>query len=172
MVLRFKRSKAFLLVILAACVLVFLIPRMPWFTELKIIRCRDQLEASFARESSIYAEVAHDFLNSEEFPCFNRIGTSQHLTESMQEKIKELQRDCPVDIDSIYITDERYLQYPMNACVFSTTVERGDDVYAWVELVYSPDAVEQLFDDYQRGIENGIVTEIADNWYIMVHYGY
>lgn len=172
MVMPPKKKKGIILIVLAACVLLFLISQTSWFMEIKIKIYRNQLEASFARESAAYLQISQEFQSSEEPACYHFNGTSQHLTESMQDKINSLQQDCGVNIDSIYITDEGHPEYPTHACVFSATVERGGNVYAWVELVHSASPVEQLFADYQRAEKDGMITEISEDWYIMVHYGY
>ena len=153
------------------CIL-FCFTKTHWYMDLKVNYYRNRLQDSFSRQFAQYEEIAKAFINSLESPYYTRLGTSEHVTNAMYDNIETIQKDCIVAIDKIYIADETYDAYPINACVFSTTVERGEFVYAWVELVYSTRSVESLFSSYDEAVENQFIIELSDNWYIMTHYGY
>ena len=160
------------IVIAAICILLLCFINTSWYLELKLDYYRNCLESSFSNHSALYSELAVTFTDSPDQPYYLREGASVCITPYIQEQITNIQTDCTVEIDSIFIADYHDIEYPFGACVFSTTVERGDFIYAWVELVFSTESVEQLYLDYEEALKNRFVIPLSENWYIMTHYGY
>ena len=140
--------------------------------ELKLKHCRNQMEDAFSKQTAQFEAVANDVMDSEEVPYYNKWGNYENLTPDMEAAIIALQKECSVVLDEIYRTTEIHREYPADACVFSATVMLGDEVYAWVEIVYTQSPVEPLFTNYQEAQAAGVIQELSENWYLMTHYGY
>ena len=140
--------------------------------ELKVKYYRNQLENAFSKQTAQFEAVANDFMNSGETPYYNKWGNYENLTPAMEAAIIALQKECSAVLDEIYRTTEIHMTYPADACVFSVTAMLGDDVWAWVEIVYTQNPVEPLYTNYEEAKAVGAVKELSQNWYLMTHYGY
>ena len=81
-------------------------------------------------------------------------------------QLSDFLESCPVTMDTVYVGGQTQLIYPAGCCVFRCTIEDHRGVYAWVDLVYSPEYDEQVPAWYEKA------EQIQPGWYISVLYGF
>ena len=78
-----------------------------------------------------------------------------------------------VELDCVYTTGSTDYIYPTEACVFRTTVMDRNEVYCWIDLVYSEYWDPYLETDSGKNmLDNEIITRLSPNWCIVKLYGY
>ena len=96
-----------------------------------------------------------------------------NLPVEIQQDIAILASDCSMELDCVYTTGSTDYIYPTEACVFRTTVMDRNEVYCWIDLVYSEYWDPYLETDSGKNmLDNEIITRLSPNWCIVKLYGY
>lgn len=162
-----------IIILITLCVLIYLgFGNSMFFLEMQIEYIKSELRTSLANNQQEFARIVASIRTESITGDFYYLPDADQ-SKKLHQQIAEFSEEIDIHFSCIYTGGQTKNIYPDNSVVFRRTVNRRNDVYCWIDLVYS----EAWEVDLESGenktiIDEGLIIPLVSNWCIVVLYGF
>ena len=164
-----KTMKVLACIVLVTAIFMGWFMRTTTYLEWKIDRVEENLNHLFKTKTSEMQTLAEMILeaSTEDNPLW-RNEYNGNLPNNIETQWNDFLEQGSGCIDQVQVIHSLHF-YPAGSCVFSHTIWQGDNIYAWVSLVFCPEIPKEKQQWYKSFKHSARINE---DWYIVAVYGY
>ena len=155
------------------CILIcFCVGNSGFFYEVQAGEVKSALRTSLENNQKEFEEIVDSIqAESRTTDFYYRLDIDQ--SNKLHQQIAGFCKEIAIHFSCIYTGGQTRNIYPDDAVVFRCTINRGNDVYCWIDLVYSEKwGAELAHGEINTFIDDGLITPLVSDWCIVELYGF